>query len=838
MANESARHDEGLTRSEAANRLRTDGPNELAPPRPRTLWRIALEVAREPMVQLLLAAGLLYLLLGSRGEAAILLACVAVTVSITIGQEQRTEKALQALRDLSSPRALVVRDGQQLRIAGREVVRGDLLVLTEGDRVAADAQLLEASDLQADESLLTGESVPAAKIAGAPEGGTGHVFAGTLLVSGQGLARVTATGAASQIGRIGRALVAIDSPPTPLQVQIGRLVRLFSVIGLSISAVVVVLYGLLRADWLGGLLAGITLAMSMLPEEFVLILTVFMAMGAWRMSRQQVLTRRSAVIEALGSATVLCTDKTGTLTENRMAVAELAVPAAGGWQRWVADAGELPEAFHTLVEHAVLASEAKPFDPMDRAFLALAARRLPAHHHPGDRTLVHEYSLAPERPAMTHVWRAPGQTACVVALKGAPEAVARLCRLGDDERATLHRHAEGMAARGLRVLAVARAVFDGGAWPDDPGGFAFEWLGLVALADPLRAGVPAAVQECRDAGIRVLMITGDHPATARAIAVQAGLDGRAVPITGDEIDAMDEATLRARLAGSPVFARIRPEQKLRIVQALKAAGEVVAMTGDGVNDAPSLKAAHIGVAMGARGTDVAREAAALVLLDDDFGSIVRAVRLGRRIYDNVRKAMRFVLAVHVPIAGLVLLPLLFGLPTILTPVHIAVLELLINPACSVVFEAEEEEADVMRRAPRDPAASLFSLGLLLGAALQGALVLLAVSGFYVALLQAQVATGQARAATFVALVACDLMLIVSNRSFAGSLLASLRRPNPMLWRMVGTTAAFIALVLLVPLLRAQFGFALPAPGLLGGAAALAAAMLIVLEAGKRLRPRG
>jgi Ca2+-transporting ATPase len=422
-----------------------------------------------------------------------------------------------------------------------------------------------------------------------------------------------------------------------------------------------------------------------------------------------------------------------------------------------------------------------------------------------------------------------------VALKGAPEAVATLCRIGEPERAALHRHAEDMASRGLRVLAVARAVFDGAVWPDEPGGFAFEWLGLVALADPLRPGVPAAVQECRDAGIRVLMITGDHPATARAIAAQAGLDGRAAAVTGDEIDTMDDAALRARLAGNVVFARIRPEQKLRIVQALKAAGEVVAMTGDGVNDAPSLKAAHIGVAMGARGTDVAREAAALVLLDDDFGSIVRAVRMGRRIYDNVRKAMRFVVAVHVPIAGLALMPLLFGLPMILTPVHIAVLELLIAPACSVVFEAEEEEVDVMRRPPRDPAASLFSVAMLLGAALQGALVLLAVGGFFVALLQAQVATGQARAAAFVALVACDLMLIVSNRSFAVSLLASLRRPNPTLWRLAAGTAAFLALVLLVPPLRAQFGFDQPSAALIGGTAGLATAVLIVLEAGKRLR---
>ena len=798
----------GLSPAEAAARLAAEGPNELAPPQRRTAWRIAFEVAREPMFGLLIAAGVLYLLLGDHGEAAVLLVFVLVTVAITVVQERRSERALEALRDLSSPRALVIRDGQQLRIAGREVVRGDLLVLREGDRVAADATLIEAHDLQADESLLSGESLPVPKQPGA--GDAGRVFAGTLLASGGGLARVDATGAATAFGRIGGALATIESPPTPLQTQIRTLVRLFSLAGLALSALVVLLYGLQRGDWLAGLLAGITLAMAMLPEEFVLILTVFMAMGAWRLSRQRVLTRRAAVIEALGAATVLATDKTGTLTENRMAVAELMRREGTQWHCWRAGEAALPPAFHALLEAAQLASEKQPFDPMDRALIALAAEHLPPSPLRRGGELVHEYGLAPERMAMTHVWRLPGERGCSVATKGAPEAVAALCRLGDEQRAAAHAQAEAMGARGLRVLAVAQARFEGSAWPADPAEFAFEWLGLVALADPLRAGVREAVQECREAGIRVLMLTGDHPVTARAIAAQAGIEGDAV------------------------HARVTPERKLELVTSLVARGEVVAMTGDGVNDAPALKAAHIGVAMGARGTDVAREAAALVLLDDDFGALVRAVRQGRRIHDNLRKAMRFVLAVHVPIAGLALLPLLLGAPPLFTPLHIALLELLIDPVCSIVFEAEAEEDDVMRRAPRDPAAPVFGTAMLAGALAQGALVLVAVAALH-ALLRPALGEAQARAAAFVALVACNVALILANRVLHGSLRASLARPNPMLWRMLAATGALLALVLGVPALRALFGFALPPAGALAGAGALALAVLVLLSAARRPR---
>ena len=845
--------DDGLSTAEAARRLLADGPNGLTASQQRTLGALVAEVAREPMFQLLVAAGALYLLLGDVGEAAMLLAFVCLTVLITLWQGLRTERALEALRDLTSPRALVVRDGQRLRIAGHEVVRGDLLVLSEGDRIAADAQVLSANDLRADESLLTGESVPVSKMAAAPEpagsagsaaaagcpassarlGGDGqaHVYAGTLVVSGQGLARVLATGPASEIGRIGQTLGNIASPATPLNLQTRHLVRVFSVIGLTLSVAVVGLYGTLRGDWIAGLLAGITLAMSMLPQEFLLIVTVFMAMGAWRLARQRVLTRRPATIEALGAATVLCTDKTGTLTQNRMTVMALAVPDGSGLTPWTATDGALPVTFHGLLEFGLLASERDPFDAMDQAFGRLAAQCLPASHSHPDWDLVQDYGLSPTLPAMTHVWRAPGETASHVAVKGAQEAVLGLCRLSASDTRRVSDASQAMAARGLRVLAVARGRFEPGlaGYPTTPQGFDFEFLGLVGLADPLRPGVAAAVQDCRNAGIRVVMITGDHPATARVMASQAGLDGAGATLTGTELAALDDAELRRRIATITVYARVLPEQKLRIVQALQASGEVVAMTGDGVNDAPSLKAAHIGIAMGGRGTDVAREAASLVLLDDDFGAIVAAVRLGRRIYDNLRKAMAFVLAVHVPIAGLSLMPLLFGLPLVFTPVHIAFLELLIDPVCSIVFESEPEEGDGMNRPPRDPATPLFSRGLIASSLAQGGLALLAVGLFFVALLHSGVAEAAARGATFTALVGCSVVLILVNRSLSGPLWSSLLRPNPALWRVLAATAALLTAVLLIAPLRLLFRFAAPTAGLMAASGMLVLAVLLALQ---------
>jgi len=842
----------GLSEQRASELLRTHGPNELPQARRRSVWRIAAEVVREPMLQLLIAAGLIYLVLGDVAEALALLAFVLLSLSISLVQETRTERVMEALRDLSSPRALVIRDGRRRRVAGREVVPGDLIVLAEGDRIPADAVLRAAHALQTDESLLTGESVPVRKqaapggpVADQPPGGDDlpWVFSGALVVRGTGLAEVRHTGAATQIGRIGQALSQIDPTPSALQRQTRQWVRAFAVVGVALSVAVALLYAQVRGDVLGGVLAGITLAMSMLPQEFPLILTVFMAMGAWRIARQRVLVRRASAIETLGTATVLCTDKTGTLTQNRMTVAALQV----GDARWSADSAgraPLPEAFHAVLEYAILASERDPFDPMEQAFWDLARSHLTEqdreHLHP-DWTLAHAYALSPDLLAMSHVWQSPAQRSPVVAAKGSPEAVADLCHLPPERVDEIRRQTEALAAQGLRVLGVARGGLDGhqpGAdWPAIQHDLDFEFLGLVGLMDPLRPAVAEAVQLCRQAGIRVAMITGDYPATALAIAAQAGIDTQGGALRGEEIAALSEADLSERVRQTQVFARVTPEQKWRIVRALQAHGEVVAMTGDGVNDAPSLKAADIGVAMGARGTDVAREAASLVLLDDDFGAIPQAVRLGRRIDDNLRKGMAFVLAVHVPIAGLSLLPLLFGLPLLFMPVHIAFLELIIDPVCSVVFEAEPEEADVMRRPPRRPGSPLLGRDLLLGSLVQGLLVMGLIGGFYVWLLSGGAVEAAARTAAFVALVGSNLALIVSNRSLDNRLLASLRRPNRALWVMLGVTTALLTLVLAWPVLRALFQFQPLTGGQAAQAAAVALGALALLEGRKALARR-
>lgn len=823
---------DGLTDEEAARRIASEGFNELPRPKRRTPLRIVFEVLREPMLALLLGGGCVYLLLGDMTEALVLLAFATLSVAITVVQESRTERVLEALRDLTSPRALVIRAGTRRRIAGREVVRGDLLVLAEGDRVPADAVLVECHGLETDESLLTGESVPVAKTvgetvdgAGTPRPGgdaRGHVFSGTLLVRGAGLAEVTAVGAQSEIGKIGLSLQSLETETPRLQAQTGRLVRVFALVGGGITVLAIILYGTLRGGWLDGVLAGIALGMSMLPEEFPVVLAVFMAMGAWRISKARVLTRRASAIETLGSATVLCTDKTGTLTENRMSISELRLPDGS-----IAPADtHLAAAFRSLVETGVLASAKVPTDPMEKAFHDLGRAQTDVLEPPA-RSLVQEYGLRPDLLAMTNVWTDDKGGAAVVAAKGAPEAIAGLCRFSPSELAAQKGIVDAMAAKGLRVLGVARATASK-PWPDDQSGFAFDYLGLVGLADPLRASVPEAVRQCRSAGISVVMITGDYPATAHAIAAQAGIDTADV-VTGVEVDQLNDGALAERARTAKIFARTMPEQKLRIVNALKANGDVVAMTGDGVNDAPSLKASHIGIAMGGRGSDVAREAASMVLLDDDFGSIVQAVRLGRRIYDNLVKAMGFILAVHVPIAGLALLPLLFGLPILFGPMHIAFVEMVIDPVCSLVFEAETEEDDVMARPPRNPNEPLFSRTLVVWGLFEGVMGFALVATIYLLALWRGMPVDEVRALTFFSLVFVIISLIFVGRSFSSSLVTAFRRPNRTLAIVLAGVVAMLALTLGWPLARTLFRFGPLHAGDLAVTIGAGLVVLVVLE---------
>jgi P-type Ca2+ transporter type 2C len=826
----------GLSESQAAILLKQEGYNELPSSKQQSFLIIAWEIIKDPIFLLLVACGIIYFTLGDIQEALILLGFVFFIMGISLYQETKTERALEALQDLSSPRALVIRDGQQKRIAGREVVRQDIVILAEGDRVPADAILLDCTHLSVDESLLTGESLPVSKLAietGTSEefarpGGNNlpFVYSGTLVVQGQGIAQVKATGSRTEIGKIGKALQGLESEQTPLQKEIRQLVKNLAIVALSICAALVVVYGLTRGDWLKGLLAGITLAMAILPNEFPVVVTIFLALGAWRIAQKQVLTRRVPAVETLGSVTVLCVDKTGTLTLNQMSVIQLYPWSQDGisqnlYNLTLHPQKPLPETVHTLVEYSILASHKDPFDPMEKAFKQLGDSYLAQTEHiHRDWKLLKEYPLSPQLLAMSQVWETADGKNCVIAAKGAPEAVADLCHFTREQMRVLATQVNQMANEGLRVLAVAKASLIDPApallpphpslspdhLPDIQHDFAFEFVGLVGLADPIRPTVAQAIQECYTAGIRVIMITGDYPGTAQNIARQIGLMQMGAIITGQELNGMSDLELQQRIPSTNIFARVVPEQKLRIVNALKANGEVVAMTGDGVNDAPALKSAHIGIAMGGRGTDVARESAALVLLGDDFSSIVQAVKLGRRIFDNLRKAMAYLLAIHVPIAGMSLIPVLLKLPLVMLPVHVAFLHLIIDPACSVVLEAEPAEVNVMNRPPRNPSEPVFgkyNLGLAL---LQGTGILVILVAIYLISLYRGQGELDARALTFTTLLLANLGLIVSERDSNRVSLATLTSPNPAFWWVIGGGLTFLGIVLYVPLLRHLFRF--------------------------------
>lgn len=833
-------HFYGLSAKEAAARLIQFGYNNLPSSSQRSWWVIFLGIIKEPIFLLLMACGLIYLFIGDTNEAIVLSLFVGLIVWISLYQEQKAERSLEAMRDLSSPRALVIRDGTQQRIDGRSVVPGDLLVLAEGDRVPADAILRWSTHLEIDESLLTGESVSVrkrqlAKTKNVTElsnslrpGGDDQpiVYSGTLVIQGQGVAEVISTGLNTEMGKIGKALQSIETEDTLLQKETRRIVAKLTVVVIGICITVVLVFGITRDDWLQGLLAGFALAMAILPNEIPVVLSLFLSLGAWRFSRKKILTRRLPVVETLGSATVLCVDKTGTLTFNQMGIKQLLAHQPSN-EPFLYDVLEnvgkpLPEAVHRLIEFGILASRKDPFDPMEKALQQIGWDYLgDTEHLHEDWTLLHEYPLSGELLAMSCVWDAPDNTLSVAA-KGAPEAIMELCHLSEVQQVSISKSIAEMAVKGLRVLGVARGRQAGNLpkthvqtsppldedkrLPGQQHDFEFEFVGLLGLEDPVRPTVSPAVKECYDAGVRVVMITGDYPATAQHIARQIGLRDADQVLSGAELALLNDDELLLRMASVNIFARVVPEQKLRIVNVLKASGEIVAMTGDGVNDAPALKAADIGIAMGGRGTDVAREAADLVLLEDDFSSIVAAIKLGRRIFDNLKKAMAYTLAVHVPIAGLSLIAVLLGWPLILLPIHIAFLHLIIDPACTIVFEAEPAENNTMQRPPRDPKTSLFS-GLIVKLALfQGLSVLLVLSVIFGMFYYQGDGENEARTLVFIGLIISNLAMIVINRSWVRSAPEMLSVPNSALWWVLGCAVLFLGLILYVPFLREQFSF--------------------------------
>lgn len=836
----------GLSHKEAAQRLKTVGFNELESRPGRGIGAILLDILKEPMLLLLIGCGGTYLLLGEPREALVLLGFMGVIILITWIQETKTERALDALRDLSSPRALVLREDAAIRIPGREVVPGDLLIVNEGDRIPADAVLLESGHLSIDESLLTGEAVPVRKAIFEAEAHPSRrdgedqpfLYAGTLIVSGKGLARVTATGRTSELGKIGASLESITQAQSSIQRETRRFVRGLALLGGLLCLGVVLVLGLLEQSWLKGVLSGLTLAMAILPEEFPVVLTIFLALGAFRLSRVHVLTRRNQTIETLGAVTVLCTDKTGTLTENRMQLEGLCL-ANHALLESVSHDG-IPESHHLLLETAILASQKDPFDPMERELREMGRRFAKDHLHE-DWQLEREYPLSKELMAMSCVWRAADGHHRMVAAKGAPEAIMDLCHLPDRANRLIREDINQMAKRGLRVLGVARAHCQG--LPAIQHDFEFEFVGLVGFLDPVRASVPEAVRSCKSAGIHVVMITGDYPETAKSISTVIGL-GEGQILTGNELDALSDLALERILPMVRVFARVRPEQKLRIIKAYQHQGHVVGMTGDGVNDAPALKAADIGIAMGKRGTDVAREASDMVLIDDAFEAIVAGIRMGRRIFDNLRKAMAYLIAVHIPIAGISTLPIVLesftqrNWPIILMPLHIVFMEMIIDPACSVVFEVEPEDEGIMGRPPRSSHEHLLSPRMIALSIGQGAVAFLMVAGLYGYAIAMGFPDEMTRGITFAALVLGNLCLLLSNRSWNKTLISSLKAQNGAFWWVIAGTLSTLALSLFEPSLSQLLHVQPPSWPDLGVAMGCALGSVLWFELYKAwLRPR-
>ncbi len=807
----------GLSSLEAKKRLAADGFNELATEKRRRLLNIIIDIVKEPMILLLLACIVIYGFSGDIREASVLALSICFIIFITVYQESKTEKALSALKSLASPRAFVWRDGECIKINSRELVRGDVILLKEGDRVPADSVIISNKNLSINESLLTGESVPVQKSIAAIDRELGSpqeennpfVYSGTMIVAGQGIALVKAIGQQTEIGRIGKILTSVEAGKTPLQKNFAQLVKFILIIAIILCLTVIVLNILTKHGLLPSFLSGLTLAMAILPEEFPIVLAVFLSIGAWRLSRFHVLVRKLSAVESLGAATTLCVDKTGTLTENRMKLDQIFLVKENrqvdltSFKNTQAEKSAflVDDALRLIIKIASLASNRHTFDPLEGAIKEVR-RDFFREDIYKKLTAVREYPLASDFLAMANIWKQDKiMLACV---KGAPEVIMSLCGLDEVTITKQHEKIKALAQDGLRVLGVAYA--EAPSFDDNLKKIKFNFLGLLGFRDPVRLTAAAAIKECYQAGIEVKMITGDYPETAKNIAKQIGLKNYETIVSGQDFSSLREDELKEKIKLSNVFARMLPEYKLQIVRALKQAGQVVAMTGDGVNDGPALKAADIGVAMGARGTDVARESAAIVLIDDNFASLVGGVKEGRKIFDNLQRAVVYLVAVHLPIAILSLLPVILGWPIIFFPVHIMFLELLVDPVCSVVFEAEPATRGLMARPPRNSKKSILNRPNLIISLVQGFSIFVFVFIIYYWGLSTGLDEGFVRATAFVTLVSSNIFLILVNRSWTENIFESLFKKNQFLWWVIALAIIFLLLSVYNPFLRSVFSF--------------------------------
>lgn len=786
-------------KNEQIEKLRIEyGYNELTKKKKNKVWDFFMDTVNEPMFILLLICGGLYFSLGEFLEGGIFISWIFVIIISTFYQRQKTEKAIKELEKLSVPLVVVSRAKVKVKIPSRELLPGDKVFINEGGRIPADGFIEETKHILVDESILTGESISITKCSKKENPLNAQLYAGTMVLQGSAIFKVTSIGDKTEMGKIGRLLEFKIENETKLHREMNVLVRnLFIVAGLM-SVIIVLAYYFSRGDFIQALLNGLAAAMSILPEEFPIVLSIFLALGAWRLTKKNVLTRKPSAIETLGSCSVLCCDKTGTLTQNKMEIIEV---YCGNTTIEKSEFTERNEAFDLILKTARMASSKRPIEPMELAIskrcTSITSDQLQS---------VKEYPLSQALFAMTMVY--PTKTnEFITCTKGAPEAILELCKLDIKSSQELLKKANQMALKGQRVLGVAKGKWTEQNFPSKHKDLSFNFVGFIGFEDPIRPEVPIAIAECYEAGINIVMITGDFPTTAKTIAQRAGMRGDLNALTGKEIETMNNEELSLKVKGTTIFARIIPAQKLQIIQALQRNGEVVAMTGDGVNDAPALKAADIGIAMGLKGTDVAKESSALILLDDQFTSIVSAIRLGRRIYDNLQKALIYIIAIHIPIIGLTLIPAFFPeIPIILMPMHIVFLELIIDPICSIAFESQKEERNIMKRKPREAKTPFFGWSKISTSIFIGLFILLSILTVYFSAIVLGLNDGQTRALTFSSLVLSNFALILTTLSKTHTAFHVLGEKNKAFLLILGIGLSLLLLVNLNPFAQRIFSF--------------------------------
>jgi P-type Ca2+ transporter type 2C len=790
----------GLIREEVILLTGQFGKNEFSADKRGGFLRKVWDIIKEPMFVMLVIACMLYFVLGEIKEGLLMVAAMVFVGAISFYQEIKSAHALAALQQYTQPMIMVIRDGQEQAIQSRDLVPGDMMVVAEGNLIPADATILQSNDCSVNESVITGESMPVDKNASE---GANILFQGATVNSGKCLARVTAIGNNTVLGKLGKSLSEIGVSKTQLQKQIGQFVKVMATIGMVFFCLIWLVNYLHTRELIQSLLLGLTLSMSIIPEEIPVAFSSFMALGAFRMTKLGIITRQPLTIENLGAVSVVCLDKTGTITENRMEVKKVY-----DFDRDILEEMTKGSVFESreILRYARLASEREPFDAMEKAIVA--AYELYPQNETQIPKMVHEYPLGGQPPMMTHVY--DEKVADIVSGKGAPERIIAVCLLDPQARSRVQAMVTLMASEGMRVLGVCGGRCKHGEYPEKQDDFSWQFKGLVALYDPPKEEVKGEFEKWYAAGIKIKLVTGDFRETAGNIAAQVGMMGAGKIIKGDEVMKMEPDGLSRTSEETSIFARMFPEAKLKLIEALKANGEIVAMMGDGVNDGPALRSAHIGIAMGGRGTEIARQAAALILTDDNLGKVTEAISQGRKIYQNLKKAVRYIVSIHVPIILTASVPLLLNwkYPNIFTPIHVIFLELIMGPTCSVFFENEPVEAGMMQKPPRARSTTIFTARELLSSVLQGVVIAAGILGLYYYFMEKGVGLSYVRTIVFITLIVSNVFLTFVNRSFEETIFKTIRYKNNLTKYVLLASIFFLGCIAFIPIVQGLFGLTL------------------------------